>query len=122
MKAARKMTHKKELSLQDRLLYLQKADRVGVEALGLAQAMTIAGTVARVRLEQAFLKGWRGERRAKAEGQDPQLTRNMKDEAIIDIKQAMRQLQLSNGQQHQENLEQAEGWLSRLDHKKDATL
>jgi hypothetical protein len=107
------MSFCKGLSLAEKESHLQKAEEYGGMALEKALQSSNAENLAKMKLEQAFLKARRTEIEAKM-GSDAQEVRRLKDEALRAIVGSLQELKDANYSNYGGFLVLAENWQARL--------
>ena len=107
------LTNDAELSLQDKIEHLQRAEAYEKHAKTFAQASRRADAAAQVKLEQSFVRG----RKAEIEderGTDTREVRRIKNAAVTDMDMAMEELRGSNPDKSREYELRASEWRKRL--------
>ena len=103
----------RDLGLEKRESHLRSAEDYGNMALETARKLADAGTLAKVTLERAVLKGRRAEFEAKR-GTGLLEVRRLRDEAIQDLARALQEVQEANPANVGESFAWAKYWRDRL--------
>jgi len=107
------MNYDRELSLEERRKHLQRAEYYAGLAFDQARTSSKALDLAKVKFEQAILKGRRAEFESKT-GTDLWEVRRLRDEALRAISGALQDLENSNYDSINEKSACAQHWYNRL--------